>query len=189
MLLQRILKFMPVMLLAAAFVVGPVLNPITDVTVANAAEAKKNVLKGKILGKSKKAKTITIKAGGKSVMVKFDDSTEGVEHAAKGKSAIIKFKMVDNDKVATVIKPKLAKLPKGVTEIQPKELAELVAKGPKKANYVLVDSRPGKRYDDGHIPTAISIPVPKIKKEGKTILAEKVPSKDTLLIFYCGGPT
>lgn len=189
MLLKRVFKFVPAMLLAAVFVAGPVINPLADVSVASAAEAKKNVLKGKILGKSKKAKTITIKAGKKSVMVKFNDSTKGVEHAAKGKAAIINFKMVGKDKVATSIKPKLAKLPKGVTEIQPDALAELVKKGPKKANYLLVDSRPGKRYAEGYIPTAISIPVPKMKKEGKTLLAEKADNKNTLLIFYCGGPT
>lgn len=189
MLLKRVLNFLPVVLVAAAFIAGPVFNPEIGISVANAAEAKKNVLKGKILGKSKKAKTISIKAGDKTVMVKFDDSTKGVEHAAKGKAAIIKFKMVGKDKVATVIKPKLAKMPKGVTEIQPDALAELVKKGPKKAKYLLVDSRPGKRYAEGYIPTAVSIPVPKMKKEGKTLLAEKADNKDTLLIFYCGGPT
>lgn len=49
---------------------------------------------------------------------------------------------------------------------------------------VLVDSRPKrKKYDKGHIPTAISIPDSQFDK-----LKGKLPQdKNTILIFYCGG--
>lgn len=189
MLLKRVLKFVPVMLLATVFVAGPVFNPKIGVSMANAAEAGKDVLKGKILGKSNKAKTITIEANKKPVMVKFDDDTKGLENAEKGEAAIINYKMVGKDKVATVIKPKLAKLPEGVKEMQPDELATLVAMGPQKGNYFLVDSRPTARYDEGHIPTAVSIPVAKMEKGDSAILPEDIKQKNTQLIFYCGGPT
>lgn len=51
---------------------------------------------------------------------------------------------------------------------------------------VIVDSRPKKKkYDKGHIPTAISIPDSQFDK-----LKGKLPQdKNTLLIFYCGGFT
>ncbi len=141
--------------------------------------------KGKVLGKSNKAKTITIedkKLG--LVMLKFNDDTKGLEHAKKGEAAIVKYKVVGADKIATIIKPKLAKLPKGVTEIMPGELVEMISA---KSDYMLIDSRPGKRYAAGHIPSAISMPVAKLKAEGKTLLPQD--NKDKLLIFYCGGPT
>ncbi|MDF1577156.1 MAG: rhodanese-like domain-containing protein [Desulfurivibrionaceae bacterium] len=141
--------------------------------------------KGKILGKSNKARTITIKdkeLG--TVMIKFTDDTEGIEHAQKGEAAIIKFTVADGDKIATVIKPKLAKLPPGVIEITPDDLAGIIAGG---GDYMLIDSRPANPYNAGHIANAISMPVEKFKKEGATLLAQD--NKDKLLIFYCGGPT
>ena len=51
-------------------------------------------------------------------------------------------------------------------------------------NAVLVDSRPKKRkYDKGHIPSAISIPDREFDK-----YADLLPEgKDTQIIFYCGG--
>ena len=143
------------------------------------------VAKGKVLGMSNKARTITIddkKLG--NVMIKFNDATEGLEFAKKGEAAIVKFKMVGDDRVATVVKPKLAKLPKGVSEIKPDELAKLMASG---TDYLLVDSRPAKRYASGHITTAVSAPVAKLEKEFATILP--MDNKDKLLLFYCGGPT
>lgn len=145
-----------------------------------------NVYQGKVVGVSKKAKTISVQVGDKTQMVKFNDATNGMEFAQKGEAAIIKYAMIGNDKVATVIKPKLAKLPEGVTEIQPDDLAKLVAMGPK-GQYFLVDSRPAGRYHEGHIPTAVSIPVPKLQ-ETKTALLPK-NKKDIQLIFYCGGVT
>jgi rhodanese-related sulfurtransferase len=49
---------------------------------------------------------------------------------------------------------------------------------------VLVDSRPKEaKYDQGHIPTAISIPDTHFEKM-TSLLPEK---KETLLVFYCGG--
>ncbi len=53
-----------------------------------------------------------------------------------------------------------------------------------KANMVLIDSRPKrKKYDKGHIPTAISIPDMQFDK----MTAQLPQDKDKLLVFYCGG--
>jgi len=52
------------------------------------------------------------------------------------------------------------------------------------ANMVLIDSRPKrKKYDKGHIPTALSIPDSQFAK-----LQDQLPAdKSTPLVFYCGG--
>jgi hypothetical protein len=154
-------------------------------------KAEKEVYKGKILGKSNKAKSISIKVGkgaaAKTIMVKFDDQTKGLEHAKKGEAAIIKFKTVGSDKIAVEVMPKLAKLPSGVAEVQPDYVAGLIDKGIEKGNYFLVDSRPASRFHEGTIPTSVSIPVPKITKEGASAVLPK--NKNTEVIFYCGGPT
>ena len=54
----------------------------------------------------------------------------------------------------------------------------------KKTNMVLIDSRPKrKKYDKGHIPTALSIPDSQFAK-----LQGQLPAdKSTPLVFYCGG--
>jgi rhodanese-related sulfurtransferase len=54
----------------------------------------------------------------------------------------------------------------------------------KKANVVIIDARPtARKYDLGHVPTAISMPTRKFDE-----LAHLLPTdKATPLIFYCGG--
>jgi rhodanese-related sulfurtransferase len=54
----------------------------------------------------------------------------------------------------------------------------------KQTNMVLVDSRPKrKKYDKGHIPSALSIPDSKFAK-----MTDQLPAdKSTPLVFYCGG--
>ena len=54
----------------------------------------------------------------------------------------------------------------------------------KKADMVLIDSRPKrKKYNKGHIPTAISIPDSQFAK-----IQDQLPAdKSTPLVFYCGG--
>ena len=184
---KKLMLGIPVFLCAALLITaGPTVSQ-AGIDTGKQATAQQNgpVTKGKVLGMSKKAKTITIKDKKLGlVMIKFNDDTKGLEHAKKGKAAIVKYKVVGTDKIATIIKPKLAKLPKGVTEIVPEELAKMIAA---QADYMLIDSRPGKRYAAGHIASAISMPVAKLKKEGKTLLPQD--NKDKLLIFYCGGPT
>jgi rhodanese-related sulfurtransferase len=54
----------------------------------------------------------------------------------------------------------------------------------KKADLALIDSRPKrKKYDKGHIPTALSIPDSQFAK-----MQDQLPAdKGTPLVFYCGG--
>lgn len=161
----------------------------TSTKPAAAMEQKKegNVFKGPVIGRSNKAKTISITVGkgaqAKTMMVRFDDNTEGLEHAQKGEAAIIHWEQRGSEKFATVVKPKLAKLPDGVTEIQVDEMYSLLEAH---VPLTLVDARPKLRFDQGHLPGAINIPVPKLKE----MKAKALPAdKDKLLIFYCGGYT
>lgn len=190
---KTLTKFIPFFIMASFLVTGCNQGTSSTTTAAKPAvstEAKKSqgpVYKGKVVGKSNKAKTISIVVGkgekAKTIMVKFDDKTKGVEHASKGHASIIFYEMRNGEPWATVVKPKLAKLPKGVTEIK---TAELKALTDKKTDFLLVDARPGKRYAGGHMPGAVSLSVPDYKTKAATVLPK---DKDKLLIFYCGGPT
>jgi hypothetical protein len=57
---------------------------------------------------------------------------------------------------------------------------------PQPEGVMIIDSRPYKpKYANGHIPTAVSIPDSQFDK-----MTDQLPQdKNTLLIFYCGGPS
>ncbi len=185
-------KLIPFVIIASFLVTG--CNQDTSSTAAAAKPAvstpatktKGPVYKGKVVGKSNKAKQISIAVGkgknAKTIMVSFDENTKGVEHASKGHGAIIAYEMRDGVPFATVIKQKLAKLPPGVTTITPAEVKALLDNN---KDMLLVDSRPGARYSASHLPGSVSIPVCEMQE-----LLQNLPTdKDKLLIFYCGGPT
>ncbi len=177
-----------VLLLAAAPAMPPWMSGCS-VAVAAQVDMQKNVYAGKVVGLSKKAKTISIEVGpegnAKVMMVKYDEATTGLEHAATDHGAVIDFKTVGAERIATVIKPKLVKLPLGTVEMQVADLAMLIAKGDVDS-YFLVDARPAKPFAQGSIPTAVSIPVDKMKAEGARLLPA---DKDRMLVFFCGGVT
>ena len=189
---KKLIRFIPMALMVAFLSYGcaqqtPQQPVAAKPPVAQEQKKAQTVYKGKVVGKSNKAKTISITVGkgdaAKTVMVKFDDQTKGVEFAKKGEAAIINWEQRGDDQFATVIKPKLAKLPEGVTEIKTDEMYELLNSG---TPLTLVDARPESRYSQAHIPGAISIPVAKLKKMKAEVLPD---DKDKLLVFYCGGPT
>jgi len=144
-------------------------------------------LTGKILDVSSKSSIISIEAGNgdnaTSHLVKFDKKTTGVEHAQKGQAAIITYEMRNGQPHALSVKPKLAKLPDGVTDIKPEELNEMLDKG---AAPIIVDARPGKPYAQSHIQNAISIPADEMTEKSAELLGS---NKEALIVFYCGGPT
>ena len=148
----------------------------------------KNVMAGNLSGKSLKAHTIQMKINNRLEMVKFTPETKVSNvpdmKALKGGMALrVHYKTVGSDHVATkiVVKPKIKVKPEQLIKV--KELTALVEKGPEKGGYTLVDSRPTPGYMKGHIPTAISIPFPKMKE-----MMDKLPKdKNQLVIFYCQG--
>ena len=60
------------------------------------------------------------------------------------------------------------------------------AKIPRPDKVLIIDSRPKRpKFDKGYIPSAVSIPDSQFAK-----MTDQLPAdKDTLLIFYCQGPT
>lgn len=190
---KSIIKSIPFLIMASFLVTG--CNQGTNGTTAAvkptinapAQQPKGPSYKGKVVGKSNKAKSISIVVGkgndAKTIMVNFDDQTKGVEHAAKGHASIIFYEMRDGQPWATVIKPKLAKLPKGVTEIKTEEMKALFDS---KTDFVLIDARPEKRWAASHISGAINIGTEAYKDKAATLLPK---DKNILLVMYCGGPT
>ena len=147
-----------------------------------------NVMAGNLSGTSLKANSIQLKINNRLEMVKFTPETKisnvpDVKALKDGMALRVHYSTTGNDRVATqiVVKPKIEVPPEQLMGV--KELTQLVEKGPEKGAYTLVDSRPTPGYLKGHIPTAISIPFPKMKE-----MLDKLPQeKDQLVIFYCQG--
>jgi hypothetical protein len=149
-------------------------------------------VKGQVKSVSNKAKTLSVTVKDKGVMLfKFNDQTKFINFTKTKEikyptAVVVQYKTEGPDNVALSIKKALVSLPKGVSEIKTDQVAALVAKGPDAGNYFLVDARPATVASAAHIPTAVSIPVTVLAKEGAKLLPA---DKKKPLIFYCGGPT
>jgi len=147
-----------------------------------------NVIAGNMSGKSMEANSIQMKINNRLEMIKFTPETKisnvpDMKSLKGGMAMRVHYEIKGSDRVAKkiVVKPKIKVPPEQLINV--KELTELINMGPEKGAYTLVDSRPTPGYLKGHIPTAISIPFPKMKQ-----MLEKLPEeKDRLVIFYCQG--
>ena len=147
-----------------------------------------NVIAGNLSGKSMEANSIQMNINNRMEMIKFSPETKisnvpGIKSLKNGMAMRVHYEIEGSDRVAKsiVVKPKIKVPPEQLISV--KELAKLVEMGPEQGAYTLVDSRPTPGYLKGHIPTAISIPFPKMKQ-----MLDKLPKeKDRLVIFYCQG--
>lgn len=110
---------------------------------------------------------------------------EFLRDAKKRHEVQVTFIEKDGAKVASEIRFK------GPAKIDPAHLidyagvAKLVAEGPAKANYTLIDSRPLVRFQEGTISTAIHLPFIGFDK-----FVDRLPKdKNQLTVFFCGGLT
>lgn len=155
-------------------------------------------LRGNWEGVAMKSSSIQLKIDNHSEVIKFDkanvqvlntteksDVEKQLRSIKKGHEVRIEFTEKDGAKYAKVV---ASKPPIKLTEqekIGLPEVEKLVAIGPEKGNYILIDSRPGLRFKEGAIPTAISLPFPEFDK-----LVDRLPAdKNRLTIFYCSGVT
>ncbi len=156
-----------------------------------------NELRGVFENVAFKSKSIQLKIDSATEIVRFDEGTlkvvdsgeakagEALRDVAKGREARIEFVDKDGVKSATLISFK------GPIKVAPEKLVSyadvrrLVALGPEKGNYTLIDSRPLPRFQEGAIPTAINLPFPAFDK-----FIDRLPQDKTkLVVFYCSGVT
>lgn len=146
-----------------------------------------------------KSSSMQVRVDDKSEVLKFDKATikvtnpdvkEGdVEKQLRGIKKNHEVKVVIEERNGVqYAKAIVAKPPIKVDEaklIKVDEVEKLVAMGPEKGNFILIDSRPLPRYQDGFIPGAINLPYPAFDKN-----LDKLPAdKNRLIIFYCAGIT
>jgi len=143
------------------------------------------VMAGDFESLSNKAKSFQVDIGERVQIVKFTPETqvenvETIKNLQKPIPVLVSYKQDGEDLVATQIKAKpVIKVPddKQLTVAD----VENLLKNP--GTYTLIDSRPPINYQEGHIPTAISMPFAKMPS-----MMDKLPEdKNALVVFYCGG--
>jgi rhodanese-related sulfurtransferase len=145
---------------------------------------------GSVRACANKSKTIAVDQPGKATQIfRFDDQTRfrnvpSAKEILPGENVSIEYRHDGDDNLALGITRIIPKLPAGVGEATLKELEALLAPGAKRSNFLLIDARPASKYAAGHLPTAVSIPLPALEKQGAALLP---PDRKTELIFYCGG--
>lgn len=110
---------------------------------------------------------------------------ETLKAIKKGHEVRVEYTERDGQKVATVLSVKPPVSLAAEETISLAEVERLVAQGPEKGQYLLVDCRPTPRYQEGNIPTAVNLPFPAFDK-----LVDRLPKdKGALIIYYCSGKT
>lgn len=148
-----------------------------------------NVLAGKLASVSRKAKTIQLQIGKEMEVIHFDDKTvlknaPTFKKIPKKESVKIIYAKRDGKTYATqvVVKKGIKVSKEQLATVE--EVAKLVAQGPEKGKYVLIDSRPAPMYDQGHVPTAKKMPFFAFDKLKDKVLPK---DKEVLQIYYCAG--
>ena len=165
----------------------------------NCHDAEQGSLRGNFESVAYKTRSIQIRIDDTTEIVRFDQDALKVvnvktdeEYAEqplraipKGKEVRVEYMVRDGKKVATLV---VAKPPISVPakkQMSTEEVEKLVALGPEKGKYTLVDARPPLRFQQGTIPTAMNIPFAAFDK-----MADKLPKeKDALIVYFCQGVT
>lgn len=147
-----------------------------------------NLLAGKFKSASIKANCLQIQIDKDLEVITFDDQTvvknaSSVPEIPKEESIKIFLAKKDGKTYAKEIEVKKGLAIPAEQLMTTEQVAELVAKGPEKGKYILIDSRPMERYNEGHIPTAVAMPFFAFDKLSEKLLKDK----ETLQIYYCSG--
>lgn len=182
----------------AAAPAAPQAKPTVAKVCTNCHQPQPGTIRGNFDSVAYKTQSIQIKIDEATEILRFDDKLQIANLQApadspdqplralkKGKEVRIDYTEKDGKKFATavVVKPPIKVAPEKMVKTE--DVEKLVAQGPEKGKYLLIDARPLPRFQEGGIPTAINIPFPAFEK-----MKDKLPAdKATLIVYYCAGVT
>jgi hypothetical protein len=199
MLLAALFLFMSVgRSVAQEKATAPQAKPTIAKLCTNCHKAEPGNLRGNFDSVAYKTKSIQVKIDEATEILIFDDKLkiENIQAPAdspdqplralkRGKEVRIAYTEKDGVKFATLISAKTAIKVAPEKQITTADVEKLVAMGPEKGKYLLIDARPAPRFMEGSIPTAVNIPFAAFDK-----MTEKLPKdKNALIIYYCAGVT
>ncbi len=166
---------------------------------SNCHQPEAGSLRGNFESVAYKTQSIQIKIDDAVEILRFDKETlkvlnvqpdpvnpsETLRAIKKGKEIRVEYTEKDGRKFATLLvaKPPLKVAPEKLMTTA--DVEKLIAMGPDKGKYLLVDCRPAPKFMEGAIPTAINIPYPAFEKN-----IDKLPKdKSSLIVYYCSGVT
>ncbi|MHB8845572.1 MAG: rhodanese-like domain-containing protein [Nitrospirota bacterium] len=176
---------------------SPPARPTMAKICANCHTAQTGSLRGNFDSVAYKTQSLQIKIDDATEILRFDkaalkvenvkgeNSEEPLRDIAKGKEVRIEYTEKDGRKFATLVvaKPPIKISPEKM--VSTADVEKLVAMGPEKGKYTLIDARPPMKALEGTIPTAINIPFVAFEK-----MVDKLPKeKDALIIYFCQGVT
>jgi hypothetical protein len=176
---------------------APQAKPTIAKICSNCHNPEQGSLRGNFDSVAYKTQSIQIKIDEATEILKFDKATlkvanvkgenaeEPLRDIKKGKEVRIAYTEKDGKKIATLVvaKPPIKVAPEKLMATA--DVEKLVAQGPEKGKYILIDARPAPRFMEGAIPTAINIPFPAFEK-----MVDKLPKdKNALIVYYCAGMT
>lgn len=163
----------------------------------NCHTAQAGSLRGNFEGVAYKTQSIQVKIDDSTEILRFDKATLKVQNVDaeypeeplrsihKGKEVRIEFTEKDGKKFATLVSEKPPIQVAAEKMMSTEDVEKLVAMGPQKGKYTLIDARPPLRFTQGSIPTAINIPFVAFEK-----MVDKLPQeKDALIVYFCQGVT
>jgi hypothetical protein len=173
-------------------------KPTTAKLCINCHTPQAGTLRGNFDSVAYKTKSVQIKIDEATEILRFDDQLKAMNMQApadfpdqplralpKGKEVRIEFTEKDGKKFATLISAKTPIKVAPEKQVKTEDVEKLIAQGPAKGKYMLVDARPAPRFQEGSIPTAVNIPFAAFDK-----MVDKLPQeKDKLIVYFCGGVT
>lgn len=177
----------------------PQAKPTMAKICANCHQPEAGSLRGNFDSVAYKTQSIQIKIDDATEILRFDkgsikvlnvqsdpaNAEEPLRAIKKGKEVHVEFIEKDGRKFATLVVAKPAVKIPAEKLINTADVEKLVALGPEKGKYLLIDARPAPRFMEGSVPTAINIPFPAFDK-----MVDRLPKdKNSLIVYYCGGMT
>jgi len=177
---------------------APQARPTVAKVCGNCHQPEPGNLRGNFDSVAYKTRSIQIKIDEATEILRFDENLkvanmqapadspgEPLRALRKGKEVRIAYTEKDGKKFATLV---VAKAPIKVApekQVKTEDVEKLVALGPEKGGYMLIDARPLPRFQEGWIQTAVNIPFPAFDK-----MKDKLPAdKASLIVYYCAGVT
>jgi hypothetical protein len=159
----------------------------------NCHKAEPGNIRGNFDSVAFKSKSIQVKVDEVTEIFTFDENAiklvnvpeNNLRELKRGKEVRIEYTEKDGVKTASLLSAKPAIKVAPEKQMGTADVEKLVAMGPEKGKYLLIDSRPAPRFMEGSLPTAINIPFAAFDK-----MVEKLPKeKDALIVYFCQGVT
>jgi len=181
----------------AAAQAAPPTRPTMAKICGNCHQPQPDTIRGNFDSVAYKTQSLQVKIDDTTEIVRFDKTTlkvvnvkgenaqEPLRDISKGKEIRVEYTEKVGKKFATVVvaKPPVKIAPEKMLSTE--DVENLVAMGPEKGKYTLIDARPPMKALEGTIPTALNIPFVAFDK-----MTDKLPKeKDALIIYYCQGVT